>query len=195
MAPLQCCLPSRVTSSVVTDLLGASGRRILQATADGETNPERLAGLGDDHLKCSKEELADALTGSVEPVHRELLKLYLERLAMLDQQIAKLDQLMAAALKTALLAKASLQRRYLGRCQSPRSTPLENFTRRRSLRRTRGRNDPTSQETSCPKDASGPSQSGLYRYHPALSCRTRTGMTFRGVASPPAVPLSHPPFI
>lgn len=86
-------------SSVVSDLLGVSGRRILQAMADGETNPERLAELGDERLKCSQKELSDALTGSVELVHRELLKLYLERLTLLDQQIEKLDQLAATALK------------------------------------------------------------------------------------------------
>ena len=34
-------------SSVITDLLGASGRRILRAMADGEANPESLAALGD----------------------------------------------------------------------------------------------------------------------------------------------------
>ncbi len=89
----------RKFSSVISDLLGVSGRRILQALADGETNPERLAELGDDRLQCSEEELADALTGSVEPVHRELLKLYLERLTLLDEQIEKLDQLAATALK------------------------------------------------------------------------------------------------
>ena len=49
-------------SSVISDLLGVSGRRILQAMADGDTNPERLAELGDDRLQCSEKELADALT-------------------------------------------------------------------------------------------------------------------------------------
>jgi transposase len=86
-------------SSVISDLFGVSGRRILQAMADGETNPERLAELGDERLQCSQKQLSDALTGSVEPVHRELLKLYLERLTLLDQQIEKLDQLAATALK------------------------------------------------------------------------------------------------
>lgn len=86
-------------SSVISDLLGVSGRRILKAIADGETNPDRLAELGDDRLRCSQKELADALTGSVEPVHRDLLKLYLERLNLLDQQIEKLDQMIATALK------------------------------------------------------------------------------------------------
>lgn len=86
-------------SSVVSDLLGVSGRRILTALSKGETDPVKLAALGDDRLKCSKQALADALTGSPEPLHLELLKLYLERLALLDQQIDKLDQMIAAELK------------------------------------------------------------------------------------------------
>jgi transposase len=86
-------------SSVISDLLGASGRRILQALADGETAPDRLAELGDERLQCSQQELADALSGSFEPLQRELLKLYLQRLYLLDQQIGKLDQMAAAALK------------------------------------------------------------------------------------------------
>jgi len=86
-------------SSVISDLLGVSGRRILQALADGETDPERLAELGDERLQCSKAELMDALTGSLEPIHRDLLKLHLEHLKLLNQQIAKLDQMAATALK------------------------------------------------------------------------------------------------
>jgi transposase len=86
-------------SSVISDLLGVSGRRILAALAKGETDPIKLAELGDDRLKCSKQELADALTGSPEPMHRELLKQYLERLALLDKQIGELDQMVATALK------------------------------------------------------------------------------------------------
>ena len=86
-------------SSVISDLLGVIGRRILKALADGETNPDRLAELGDDRQRCSQKELADALAGSVEPVHRDLLKLYIERLNLLDQQIEKLDRMIATALK------------------------------------------------------------------------------------------------
>jgi len=86
-------------SSVVSDLLGLSGRRILAALSKGETDPVKLAKWGDDRLKCSKQELADALHGSPEPMHLEVLKLYLERLEVLDQQIQKLDALAAQALK------------------------------------------------------------------------------------------------
>ena len=86
-------------SSVVSDLLGVSGRRILKALADGETNPQLLAKLADPHLKCSQQDLVDALTGSPEPAQLELLKLFLERLKLLDEQIEKLDQMMATAMK------------------------------------------------------------------------------------------------
>jgi transposase len=86
-------------SSVISNLLGLSGRRIIQAMADGETDPDRLAELGDDRLRCRKQELADALNGSLEPVHRQMLGLYMERLHLLDQQIDKLDRMTATALK------------------------------------------------------------------------------------------------
>jgi transposase len=86
-------------SSVISDLLGVSGRRILAALSQGETNPTKLAELGDDRLRCSRREMTDALSGSPEPFHLELLKLYLERLQLLDEQIGKLDQMVARALQ------------------------------------------------------------------------------------------------
>lgn len=85
-------------SSVISDLLGVSGRRILEALSNGETDPVQLAELGDDRLKCSKAELVDALTGRVEPVHLKVLQLFLERLQLLDRQIDKLNQIVAEAL-------------------------------------------------------------------------------------------------
>src|ERR1017187_4756830 len=86
-------------SSVISDLLGVSGRRILAALSQGETDPLKLAELGDDRLKCSKRELTDALTGSPEPIHLEILKLYLERLQLLDYQILNLDATVAKELR------------------------------------------------------------------------------------------------
>ena len=45
-------------SSVVSDLLGASGRRILEAMAAGEEDPVKLARLGDERLKASEPEFS-----------------------------------------------------------------------------------------------------------------------------------------
>lgn len=86
-------------SSVVSDLLGISGRRILAALAAGETDPAKLAALGDERLRVSQAELMDALTGGSDKMHQSLLGLYLERLNLLDRQIADLERMTAEALK------------------------------------------------------------------------------------------------
>ncbi len=85
-------------SVVVTDLRGSSGLRILHALANGETDAKSLALLGDDRLKCSEEQLVEALTGRSHPMHRQMLALQLERLRLLDEQIAKLNSLIAQAM-------------------------------------------------------------------------------------------------
>jgi transposase len=85
-------------SSVVSDLLGLSGFRILRALAQGETDPKKLAALGDDRLRCTEEQLIDALSGNSQPLHREMLGLQLERLQLIDQQIQKLNGMIARAL-------------------------------------------------------------------------------------------------
>src|SRR5262245_49666418 len=46
-------------SSVITDILGMSGRRILQAIVAGETDPLKLAELGGPRLAATRAELAD----------------------------------------------------------------------------------------------------------------------------------------
>jgi len=86
-------------SSVISDLLGVSGCRMLRALADGEIDPNKLAALGDERLQCTEKQLIDALTGSPQPVHLELLALYLNRHQVLVEQIAKLDRMIAEALK------------------------------------------------------------------------------------------------
>jgi transposase len=85
-------------SVVVTDLLGTSGLRILHALANGETDAKNLALLGDYRLKCSEEQLVEALTGRPHSMHRQMLSLQLERLRLLDEQIGKLNSLIAVAM-------------------------------------------------------------------------------------------------
>lgn len=86
-------------SVVVSDLLGASGLRILQALAAAENDPKKLAVLGDDRLKCSEGQLVDALTGRAQSMHREMLALQLERLQLIDTQMAKLNGMIAQVMK------------------------------------------------------------------------------------------------
>jgi transposase len=87
-------------SSLVSDLLGASARRMLQALADGETNPATLAALAHQRLRATQQQLCNALGACTElnPVYRRLLKMALEELELIEQQIGQLDREMAALL-------------------------------------------------------------------------------------------------
>jgi transposase len=97
-------------SSCLTDLLGVSGRRILQALADqqGPHDPEKLANLGHFKLKASPEHLKDALDGRWLDRHRFLLKLHLERIEKLDEQIEKIQQQLAVDMQACQEAVARL---------------------------------------------------------------------------------------
>lgn len=87
-------------SSLVSDLLGVSARRMLEALADGATDPGALAALADHRLRATPEQLRDALEACQElsPVYRRLLRMALEELKLLDRQISRLDQEMAELL-------------------------------------------------------------------------------------------------
>jgi hypothetical protein len=66
-------------SSMVSDILGKSGRRMLNALVRGIDDPVELAALGDRRLHASKEQLTDALSGQLTPRsatnHRTFLSL------------------------------------------------------------------------------------------------------------------------
>lgn len=88
-------------SSLVSDLLGLSARRMLQAVAEGETEPARLAALADRRLRATPEQLCDALGACVDlnPVYRKLIQMALEELRLIDEQSAQLDHEMAHLLR------------------------------------------------------------------------------------------------
>jgi transposase len=87
-------------SSLVSDLLGKSARYMLQAVADGETNPETIAALADHRLRATAPQLRDALGAcrDLHPVYRHLLKMAIEELKLMEEQIDKLEQEMASLL-------------------------------------------------------------------------------------------------
>lgn len=80
-------------SSMVSDLLGQSGRRMLQALAEGETSPAALAALADRGLRATAAQLCDALGAAshLNRVYRQLLKLLLQQLQVLEDQMDQLD--------------------------------------------------------------------------------------------------------
>lgn len=88
-------------SSLVSDLLGVSARRMLKALADGETDPAALARLADSRLRAPPPMLCDALGASrdLHPVYRRLLQTALEELGLLEKQIGPLEQEIANLLR------------------------------------------------------------------------------------------------
>lgn len=88
-------------SSLVSDLLGISARRMLRALANGETDPAALAAWADYRLRATPEQLRDALGAcqQLNPVYRRLLKAALEELELIEKQMCQLDQEMADLLR------------------------------------------------------------------------------------------------
>jgi transposase len=89
-------------SSLVSDLLGPSARRMLQAIADGESSPAGVAALGSQRLRATPEQLCDALGACTElnAVYRRLLRLALDELRLIEDQMGQLDEELARLLRT-----------------------------------------------------------------------------------------------
>jgi transposase len=84
--------------SVISNVLGKSGRAILEALIAGETDPGALAARAQPRLKASTDQLRAALRGRVRPQHRFLLGLHLRQIDALDAAIAALDAEVEAGL-------------------------------------------------------------------------------------------------
>jgi transposase len=78
--------------SVVTDIVGLSGRRMIEAMIDGETDPEALAALAHGRIRATRAELEAALRGRVTAHHRFMLKLHLDHLDAVNAAIARIDK-------------------------------------------------------------------------------------------------------
>ena len=77
--------------SVVTDILGKSGRDILESMAAGGSTPEALADLAHGKLRAKHEELMEALEGRLTDHQRMMLQMQLDHVRYLDRQIEALD--------------------------------------------------------------------------------------------------------
>jgi transposase len=88
-------------SSLVSDLLGLSARRMLQAIADGETDATKVTALADYRLRATPAQLGDALGACTDlhPVYRRLIKMALEDVRVIDEQVDALDREMAGLLR------------------------------------------------------------------------------------------------
>jgi transposase len=84
-------------SSAVSDIMGQSGRAILEALIAGETDPDRLVALTT-RLKASPSRLREALRGCVTANHRFLLRLHYDQVRHLEAAIATIDDEVGEAL-------------------------------------------------------------------------------------------------
>ncbi len=78
-------------SSVLSDIMGLSGRAIIQALIEGERDPDRLLALVHRRAKTPPEKLRAALQGRITQRHRFLLQLYLRQIDALNTAINEID--------------------------------------------------------------------------------------------------------
>ena len=79
-------------SSVASDVMGASGKAMMQAILSGSTDPEVLADLAKGRLRNKLSLLKEALQGCFRPHHRFLLGQILSHLDFLDEAIEKMSK-------------------------------------------------------------------------------------------------------
>jgi transposase len=77
--------------SVICDIMGWSGRRIIEAIIAGERDPGKLAALASKRIKATPQELHDALHGRLTEHHRFMLQLHLRQWDGLDATIRDID--------------------------------------------------------------------------------------------------------
>ena len=77
-------------SSVATDVTGKSGRAIIQAIINGNTNAEEMSGLAKGRLRSKMDLLKKSLNGPIGPHQRMMLEAQLQHIDFLEQQIERL---------------------------------------------------------------------------------------------------------
>lgn len=78
-------------ASVVSDLLGVSGRAMVEAIARGQTDPDAITAEIRTRLKAPLHEIREAVDGTVGDHQRMLLAAQLARLDSLNDRVAELD--------------------------------------------------------------------------------------------------------
>jgi len=79
-------------ASVATNVLGKSGRAMLEDIISGEDDPEHLASLALGHLRVKIPQLRLALAGRIRSHHRFLLRRLLDQVQFVEHEIALLDE-------------------------------------------------------------------------------------------------------
>jgi transposase len=78
--------------SVISDILGLSGRAMIEALIAGQSDPDALAALAHRRIKAPPAVLREALRGRVTNHHRFLLQLHLQHIEALDTALGAIDR-------------------------------------------------------------------------------------------------------
>lgn len=78
-------------TSVLSDIMGTTGRAMIEAIIRGEQNPERIADLSQGRLKASRSAVVAALRGRVTAHHRFLLQLHLTQIDALEEAVREAE--------------------------------------------------------------------------------------------------------
>lgn len=95
-------------TSVVSDLLGKTGRAILTALIAGEEDPERLAELARGSLRTARPQLVEVLRGRLREHHRFMLKVHLTQVEALEAAVREVEARVGTALAPFRAAVAHL---------------------------------------------------------------------------------------
>ena len=85
-------------TSVLSDVMGQSGRAMIEALIRGEQDSERLADLSQGRLKASRPAVLAALQGCVTAHHRFLLRLHLTQIDALNDAVREVEARLGDAL-------------------------------------------------------------------------------------------------
>jgi transposase len=86
-------------SSVASDVMGASGRAMLRAMIEGQSDPAELAELARGRLREKRAELVESLEGALTEHQRWLLQRMLTQVEFLEREITLYDRQLAELMR------------------------------------------------------------------------------------------------
>jgi transposase len=120
-------------AAVASDVLGVSGRAMLEALIAGQAEPAAMAMLAKRRMRSKIPLLEQALTGAVRDHHRQLLRMQLQHIDFLDAQIEALnsaiDRCMTTLSQEAVVATISPVPAIAATPSAPAPFPPLTFTR------------------------------------------------------------------
>lgn len=87
-------------TTFISDLFGVSGRALLEKLMDGEVlNEEQVRSLVKTRLKKKVPQLVDALNGKVRSHHRDMIRMHMNTIKFLEEQVNQLEESIHELLK------------------------------------------------------------------------------------------------